>query len=97
MKTIYKYNITSDDEQRIEMPAIAQVLTVQCQNGHPRIWVAVDPDSPTLVRRFRLVGTGHAFDTPDGVIRYVGTFQLYGGDLVFHLFDLGYERYEDVR
>ncbi len=85
---VYKYPITSiQDVVTIIMPKDAKVLTVQVQNGTPCIWAAVDPSQMYLEpRTFRIVGTGHEFEDVivDG---YVGTFQMYDGKLVFHLFE----------
>lgn len=36
------------------------------------------------MRHFRIKGTGHA---ADDIGDYIGTFQLNGGSLVFHLFE----------
>lgn len=67
----------------IAMPAGAQVLTVQMQNGSPQLWALVDPTAKKKQRHFRVVGTGHEFD-PTGC-EYVATFQVPG--LVFHVFE----------
>jgi len=91
MKTIYKYSIGATRTQRIEMPTDAKVLSVQCQAGEPYIWVMVETDLPSKPRAFMLVGTGHFCSDLGGNARYIGTFQIQAGALVFHLFDLGYD------
>lgn len=45
MKKIYKYRIEVTDDQNIEMPVGAKILTVQTQNGVPCIWAMVDPNA----------------------------------------------------
>jgi len=87
MMRIYKYPLGEPSGTiAIEMPKGAKVLTVQAQRDVPCISALVDPEAETVVRCFRLYGTGHAvsLDLP-----YVGTFQLLEGALVFHLFDAG--------
>ena len=85
--TIWKYPIEVTDDQAVDMPAGAQVLSVQVQGGAPCVWATVDPDAPVRPRRLRTFGTGHPDCDFSGV--FVGTYQLRGGSLVFHLFDCG--------
>ncbi len=50
------------------------------------MWALVDSEEPTLLRQFKCRGTGH--DCSDlRADKFVGTFQLAGGALVFHLFE----------
>jgi hypothetical protein len=84
MKTIYKYAIQPEIDS-FEMPVGAQVLTVQTKDNKPFIWAMVDPSEKADLRRFVPYGTGHLMPDDPGV--YVGTFQLNGGALVFHLFE----------
>jgi hypothetical protein len=84
VKTIWKYQIKTTDLQSIEMPEGAEVLCVQLQAGSPCLWVLVDPRQPSVARQFRVHGTGHPVES---VGRYVGTYQLHGGALVFHVFE----------
>lgn len=86
MQSIHKYPVPIVDDVEIELPVGAQVLTVQVQMDKPFIWALVSKDTVrTEMRQFRLIGTGHPIE--DDAKRYVGTFQLHGGDLVFHLFE----------
>jgi len=85
MKTIYKYLIDPAFDS-FEMPKGAQVLTVQTQGNKPHIWALVDVDQKEVeVRKFVTYGTGHLMPNDPG--QYIGTFQLNGGALVFHLFE----------
>lgn len=88
MNRIYKYPLAVDDVQEIEMPSGAMVLTVQAQDEIPCIWALVDtsPDLVKTKRRFRTYGTGHPMEDLEKFPRYVGTYQLRGGALVFHVF-----------
>ena len=87
MQTIYKYAVTMSDTFTLAMPANAQVLSVQVQHGHPQLWALVDPDAPKQPRTFRVVGTGHPMEDA-GRCRFIGTFQVENGYLVFHLFEV---------
>lgn len=84
--TVWKYELEVTDEQVVMMPAYATVLTVHVQKGQPCVWVKADSQATALVeRRFFIHGTGHPVNSRAG--RYVGTFQLDGGALVFHVFE----------
>jgi len=85
MRKIYKYPLKVEDVQMVEMPAGAVVLTVQAQGETPCLWAEVDPKAALVCRSFVTYGTGHPMD--DGPVRhYVGTYQLRGGALVFHVY-----------
>lgn len=81
---IFKYQIETTDEQTVAMPMGAQILTVQTQDEKPRIWALVDEMAPSVKRVIRTSGTGHPVPADQG--QYVGTYQLRGGALVFHVF-----------
>lgn len=85
MKKIFKYSLKVDEVQMVEMPKGAAVLCVQEQSGIPCLWAEVDPDAERVCRSFVTYGTGHSMD--DGPSKhYVGTYQLRGGSLVFHVY-----------
>lgn len=88
-KTIWKYEITPSDFQEIIMPVGAKILDVQTQGDTPCIWALVNPNyTDTEVRIFEVFATGVPIKYDMGVQReYIGTFQLMGGGLVFHLFE----------
>lgn len=86
-KQIYKYQIEPQGVIAVGMPAGAKILSLQVQCDTLCIWALVDPEAEMVIRAFRMYGTGHDMDTPD--LPHVGTFQLHGGALVFHLFDAG--------
>jgi hypothetical protein len=90
MKTIWKYELKPECE--LEMPLGAEILTIQMQFGedtvpfeHPRLWALVDLGVEKEKRSFCTYGTGHSL--PDKPGRYIGTFQLDSGSLVFHVFE----------
>ena len=87
METIYKYPIQLLDEQEILLPEKSVVLSVQVQDTSPCIWVKLDPSDKVIPRKFYLRGTGHPLEFPKGEYIFCGTFQLFGGSLVYHLFE----------
>ena len=88
VKTIYKYELEVKDIQRIFLPAGSEILTMQNQNHTPHIWAMVDSANECVERVFEIFGTGHHIHEDMGVDRkYIGTFQMQGGTLVFHLFE----------
>jgi hypothetical protein len=75
----------------LTMPPGAEILCVQVQDGVPCVWARVDDDPydqrPRDERVIAVYGTGHA----NTIGKYIDTFQLAGGNLVFHAFELGAE------
>jgi len=88
MLTVWKYAFKLNDEVRIEMPMGARLLDVQVQRDDICLWALVDSDLPRTIRRFVIHGTGHPIARKSEELGYVGTFQLAGGSLVFHLFEI---------
>lgn len=96
MKSVWKFVIDDiSDEVTLQMPKGARVLTVQTQGGAEAfgyfgqqlcLWAEVDTDAEKEPRRFRIAGTGHRL--PDEPLTYLGTFQLRGGALVFHVYEV---------
>ena len=87
-KTIWKYELETTDELRIEMPIGAEILTVQNQMGVPCLWALVNPEAKTEMRLFRIYGTGHIVNKSIIVRKnYIGSYQLQGGCLIFHVFE----------
>lgn len=87
MKQIWKYDLAIAGIQDIKMPEGAEVLTVQVQRGVACIWALITPELKQVVRQFTVVGTGHDIAS-QFEMNYIGTFQINGGDLVFHVFEL---------
>lgn len=87
MKAIWKFPVpTTDEGSVLEMPRGAEILTVQTQGDSVQLWALVDPDAQTELRTFKTYGTGQSLDHCPGV--YVSTYQIRGGALVFHVFEL---------
>jgi DNA-directed RNA polymerase subunit RPC12/RpoP len=85
IRKIFKYPLPVDDEIAISMPEGSEILTVQVQGTMPYIWAIVDTDAPITTRYLCIRGTGHAFKGNEG--KYIGTYQLDNGALVFHVFE----------
>jgi len=86
-RAVFKYPLpVLDDYVRVDMPRGAELLCVQMQHGTPCVWALVDPTVALMTRVLRIAGTGHPIERDVG--RYVGTFQMHGGALVFHVFEV---------
>lgn len=84
--TIWKYALKVADSQVLPIPDGAPILALQVQHGVPCIWARVDPDAAKAKgREFVIVGTGHPL--PPGSLIYIGSYQVLGGKLVFHVFE----------
>ena len=84
---IWKWTLEVTDRQQLLIPEGAKLLTVQIQHGMPQLWALVDENAPIIHRTIAIYGTGNPL--PDGDPgQYVGTYQIRGGALVFHVFDL---------
>jgi hypothetical protein len=95
MNSIWKYDLNpgANGIFEIEMPSGAKILTVQAQYDKPKIWAIVNtsPQWIKVKRRFLVLATGELVDEEnlaDTLHKYIGTFQLEGGMLVFHVFEL---------
>jgi hypothetical protein len=91
MKTIWKWSLIMKDMQWIAMPEGAEILTVQMQGDVPQVWALVDPKAHQIPRTIMIYGTGHPVDT-ERHTRYISTFQMHDGALVFHAFEALPER-----
>ena len=87
MNSIWKFPLNPNSPTLVEMPAGTQILSMQLQGGTPTLWALVDTEAPRVTRHFAIYGTGWEFDYSPGT--HVGTFQMAGGSLVFHVFDQG--------
>jgi hypothetical protein len=85
--TIWKYPLDVVDSQIVEVPEGAKILAVQAQGDVPCLWALVDPERPAETRTIHTYGTGHPVDDLAAMSsRYIGTYQIAGGKLVFHVF-----------
>lgn len=86
-KAVWKFPLKAVEWQAVEMPARAEILTVQNQNETACLWALVDPTAEKEMRQIEVFGTGHNIQCDMGLSRkYISTFQIEGG-LVFHAFE----------
>lgn len=88
MSVIWKYGIPLADAFTLELPRGATLLHVDEQRGTPQLWAMVVPGRDKEKRTFVLLGTGHTSPHSPDSLKHIGTFQLEGGALVFHLFEV---------
>lgn len=84
MKAIWKYGLVPG-RNAIYMPEHAELLFVRTQLGDPHVWAKVDTNADKVTRYVRVLATGEEFD--DRGLRYIGTFFIADGSLVFHAFE----------
>ncbi len=97
-RVIHKVEISMADEFYVEMPQNAQPLHIAEQpdplrsNPTPKVclWYSFHPNDYQNIHRhlFKLATTGNEFNIENDAT-YVGTFQLFDGEFVGHLFHLG--------
>jgi len=90
-RTIWKYDIPVPvvSEFTLLLPTGAKILHIGVQYDAPRMWALVDPVEELIDYHFIVVGTGSSI--PWGpLLSYEGTFQMYGGGLVCHVFGVGH-------
>lgn len=83
MSTIWKFPV-KPGAFSLRLPNRAEFLSVQPQQGVPMAWFRVSSGdgSGPRERHFHAYPTGGTLEDTD---RYLGTFQMHGGELVFHL------------
>ena len=88
IKNVFKYPVEIRNKFSVMMPDGAEILTVQMQHNKPQMWALVDQSKPEKERIFRISGTGHPMVYDMGsMYEYINSFQMRGGDLIFHLFE----------
>lgn len=89
MKTIWKYSLDTTDVQGLKIPIGGQILSIQAQGNTPCMWVLVDPNASKENRKFRTFGTGAPVEDNElDNSKFIGTYQLFGGSLIFHVFEI---------
>lgn len=84
--TIYKYPIKITDEQKVKLPLNAEILTAQMQGDTLCLWAKVEEGNTSMEERtIEVFGTGHPMS--DNNRRYIGTTQMHGGALIWHVFE----------
>lgn len=84
--TIYKYPIKIIDTQKVKLPLYAKILTAQMQGDTLCLWAQVDDtNTDTKERTIEVFGTGYPMS--HDARRYIGTTQMRGGALIWHVFE----------
>lgn len=86
MTTIWKYSLESRQNQTINLPTNAEILSIQKQNETITLWARCSGSSKPEFeeRHFRIIGTGAEFD--DSGLVFIGTVQLGGKEQ--HVFEV---------
>lgn len=88
MKKIYKEVITTN-EQTINLPIGAKILTAQVQGPSLCIWYLFDEAVTEKEPRYlKIYPTGCEVDSHTQNLYYIATFQWDGGALIGHLFEI---------
>jgi hypothetical protein len=82
---IYKYELEITDAQRVRLPKGSTILSVQDQGGTLCLWALCDITQEDSTRYVYIVGTGNSAGVSEHST-YVGTVQMMGGRLVWHVF-----------
>lgn len=88
---IFKYDIYPKSLIELPMPEGAIFLSssqqLEDEQGKFQTWWLVDPSATgNTVRQFKVVGTGHEFDSNG--LSFLSTTVCNGGTLVWHLFEI---------
>lgn len=88
MKTIWKFPLQITDWQDVSMPANAEIISVDHQDGWLCMWAIVATYEPKVPRRIAIVGTGNPMPFMNKE-KFIGTVQIpYNGTvLVWHVFE----------
>lgn len=87
MKTIFKYKLDIGETQDMEFPKGAELLSAQAIGEDIFVWAKVDPEQQMEKREIRVIGTGHSVYA-DEKLRHLGTTQMFGGTLIWHVFEV---------
>lgn len=84
MKTIWKYPLDICDLQQLSIPEGFEPLHIDVQADVPCLWCRVDSEQPKQPVILFTVGTGNPI--PEAAGGHIGSYQVYSGKLVFHVF-----------
>lgn len=84
---IWKFTLPVTDHPVVSMPKGAKVLSAGMQGGDLQIWALVDPEASKELRKFRVAGTGLPLEDEIASQRFIGTVQMMGGALIWHIFE----------
>ena len=91
MKQIWKFPLTITDEQVLQMPFDAELLSIGLQNIGLQnrqlcLWAAIEDSNDLEGRTIKIVGTGHPFSDRDyNYMAFIGT--VVAAPFVWHVFE----------
>lgn len=87
-RAIWKFELgMTDEEQEIEMPVGAQIVSAAFQGTHPCLWAICGIGNATEARRFVIVGTGWTGKAEWwNRLQHIAT--LHQNGFVWHLFEV---------
>jgi hypothetical protein len=88
MNTIHKYTLENIDQQTIEVPLPARILSVIEQNNDIILYAVVDDseDVPKIPVDISIKGTGDIVENGIGLYTLLGTVKLFDGKEIWHVF-----------
>lgn len=88
MMVIWKYELQIKDAYIQEVPEGAKPLSMVVQRGKPVIYFLVPCQAAKARDRWYIsvISTGNDITSLTGDETFLGTLQLYDGDLMFHVF-----------
>lgn len=87
MNRILKYTLEVQDEQKVDLPIGAIILSAVSQFNNVVIYAQVDAkESLKLKRTIKVVATGQQFDEAN--LKFINTVVLHQGQLIFHVFEV---------
>jgi len=82
MSIVYKYKLERLESQFLEIPVVADILSVQIQNGDICLWALVDLELGVENKEIIIVGTGMTINCN---VNHIGTVQE--DSFVWHVFE----------
>jgi hypothetical protein len=88
MNTIFKYKLENIDQQTIEIPLPARILSVVEDNDDIVLYAVVDDDQdvPKIPVDISIKGTGDVIESGIGLYTFLGTVKLFNGNEIWHVF-----------
>lgn len=88
MNTIFKYKLENIDQQMIDIPLPARILSVIEMNNDIVLYSIVDDDKdvPTMPIDILIKGTGDVVENNIGLYTFLGTVKLFDDKEIWHVF-----------
>ncbi len=87
MKTIYKFELTTQSQQHVKMPEQATILDIEYKQHKLYLWAMLDPSLPEKDYKILTVETGGLVDLSSHIfIKTLHVENDFGQQLVLHYF-----------